>query len=231
MKKDVIIALDFQTKEEVINFLKPFKESSFVKVGMELFYSEGPEIVKEIKNMGHKIFLDLKFHDIPNTVAGATRSIIKLDVDMANLHASGTKKMMMAASSEIKNTDSKMMMIAVTQLTSTNEETMHEDLLITESLENTVLHYAKNAKKSGLNGVVCSALEVPAIKKALGEDFICVTPGIRKKDNASGDQARVVTPEDARKLGSDFIVVGRPITKAKNPFEAYKEFRKDFLGL
>lgn len=230
MNKDVIIALDFQTKEEVINFLKPFTESAFVKVGMELFYSEGPEIVREIKRMGHKIFLDLKFHDIPNTVAGATRSIMKLDVDIANVHASGTKKMMEAAANEIKKSESKMLMIAVTQLTSTDEETMKKDLLINDILENTVLHYAKNAKESGMNGIVCSALEVPAVKKALGEDFICVTPGIRKKDNSVGDQARVVTPEDARKLGSDFIVVGRPITKSENPFEAYKEFRAEFLG-
>lgn len=187
MSKDVIIALDFQTKDEVLNFLKPFNESIYVKVGMELFYSEGPSIVREIKEMGHKIFLDLKFHDIPNTVAGATRSILKLDVDIANLHASGTKKMMEMANEEIKKHNSNMIMIAVTQLTSTDEETMHKDLLIEKSLEETVLHYAKNAKEAGLKGIVCSALEVPTIKKHLGEDFITVTPGIRLKSNDVAD--------------------------------------------
>lgn len=230
MSKDVIIALDFQTKDEVLNFLKPFNESIYVKVGMELFYSEGPSIVREIKEMGHKIFLDLKFHDIPNTVAGATRSILKLDVDIANLHASGTKKMMEMANEEIKKHNSNMIMIAVTQLTSTDEETMHKDLLIEKSLEETVLHYAKNAKEAGLKGIVCSALEVPTIKKHLGEDFITVTPGIRLKSNDVADQKRVVTPKDAKELGSDYIVVGRPITKAENPYEAYKMIKKEFLG-
>ena len=230
MGKDVIIALDFQTEEEVVHFLKEFKESVYVKVGMELFYSEGPQIVKKIKDMGHKVFLDLKLHDIPNTVLGATKSIIKLDVDMTNLHAGGGKKMMKSAADVIEERASDLIMIAVTQLTSTDEETMRKDLLIEKSLNETVLHYAKNAKEAGMRGIVCSALEVPIIKKNLGEDFITVTPGIRLEKNEAFDQARVVTPKMARELGSDYIVVGRPITKNENPYEAYKEIKKDFMG-
>lgn len=230
MGKDVIIALDFQTEEEVVHFLKEFKESVYVKVGMELFYSEGPQIVKKIKDMGHKVFLDLKLHDIPNTVLGATKSIMKLDVDMTNLHAGGGKKMMKSAADVIEERASDLIMIAVTQLTSTDEETMRKDLLIEKSLNETVLHYAKNAKEAGMRGIVCSALEVPIIKKNLGEDFITVTPGIRLEKNEAFDQARVVTPKMARELGSDYIVVGRPITKNENPYEAYKEIKKDFMG-
>lgn len=230
MGKDVIIALDFQTKEEVIKFLEPFKESVYVKIGMELFYSEGPSIVREIKKLGHKIFLDLKLHDIPNTVKGALKSIMKMDVDMTNLHASGTKKMMEMAQSVIDEEKSNTILIAVTQLTSTDEESMKNDLLIDKTMEETVLHYAKNAKESHLKGVVCSALEVPTIKKHLGNDFLCITPGIRKADNQKGDQKRVVTPKMAKELGSDYIVVGRPITKAMNPYEEYKVFKEEFVG-
>lgn len=230
MGKDVIIALDFQTKEEVIKFLEPFKESVYVKIGMELFYSEGPSIVREIKKLGHKIFLDLKLHDIPNTVKGALKSIMKMDVDMTNLHASGTKKMMEMAQSVIDEEKRNTILIAVTQLTSTDEESMKNDLLIDKTMEETVLHYAKNAKESHLKGVVCSALEVPTIKKHLGNDFLCITPGIRKADNQKGDQKRVVTPKMAKELGSDYIVVGRPITKAMNPYEEYKVFKEEFVG-
>ena len=228
--KDVIVALDFKNKEEALTFLRNFKESIYVKIGMELFYSAGPDIVREIKEMGHKIFLDLKFHDIPNTVAGATRSCLSLGVDMLNLHASGGSKMMEAAMEEAKKADKMPLLIAVTVLTSMNEKTMKEELHVETSIEDTVLNYARLSKNSGLKGIVCSALEVERVRKEMGEDFVTVTPGIRPLDSSAGDQSRVVTPERARELGSHYIVVGRPITKAQNPREAYEKIRNEFLG-
>lgn len=233
MAKDVIIALDFPSGKDALSFLENFKdEKVFVKVGMELFYKEGPEIVREIKKLGHKIFLDLKIHDIPNTCAGATRSLLSLDVDMINYHAAGTGKMLNEASKLIKESNKKVISLAVTILTSTDEDTMHDEIKIDKDLvlEDVVLSYAKLSKNSGLSGIVCSALEVPRIKEALGDEFITVTPGIRKDKNNSDDQKRVVTPKDARELGSDYIVVGRPITKAENPLNAYKEIKEEFLG-
>lgn len=228
--KDVIVALDFKDRKEAMDFLGKFKEGIYVKVGMELYYSEGPEIVKEIKGMGHKVFLDLKIHDIPNTAKGAMRSILKLDADMVNLHASGGSEMMKAAMEACAEEGKHPLVIAVTQLTSTTESLMQEELLIGSTLQDTVKAYAENAKKSGLSGVVCSALEVPVIKAHLGNDFITVTPGIRPLDTENSDQKRVVTPEKARELGSDYIVVGRPITGAKDPEAAYKTIKKAFLG-
>ncbi|MGB4589605.1 MAG: orotidine-5'-phosphate decarboxylase [Clostridiaceae bacterium] len=228
--KDVIVALDFKNKEEAFKFLKNFEESIFVKIGMELFYSEGPEIVREIKEMGHQIFLDLKFHDIPNTVAGAMRSCLSLGVDMINLHASGGSKMMEAAMEEAKKAEKMPLVIAVTVLTSMDEKTMREELHVVSSVEEAVLNYAKLTQKSGLQGIVCSALEVKKIKEVMGLDFITVTPGIRPLDSTAGDQSRVVTPAMAREFGSDYIVVGRPITKAENPREAYEKIKNEFLG-
>lgn len=230
MERDVIIALDFPGEKETLEFLDKFSEELYVKVGMELFYSAGPEIIKKIKEKGHRIFLDLKFHDIPNTVRGAVRSSVKHGADMMNLHAGGGIKMMEEAAEEAKKSGKEIILIAVTQLTSTSEETMNNDLLIDRPLKETVIHYAENAKKAGLSGVVCSALEVPGIKEKLGDEFITVTPGIRPKSSDAGDQKRIVTPEEARKLGSDFIVVGRPITSAEDPVKAYREIRKEFLG-
>lgn len=228
--KDVIVALDFRDRKEAMDFLGKFKEGIYVKVGMELYYSAGPEIVKEIKAMGHKVFLDLKIHDIPNTAKGAMRSILKLDADMVNLHASGGSEMMKAAMEACKEEGKNPLVIAVTQLTSTTEALMQEELLIGSTLQDTVKAYAENAKKSGLSGIVCSALEVPLIKEHLGSDFITVTPGIRPLDTENSDQKRVVTPEKARELGSDYIVVGRPITGAKDPEAAYKAIKNAFLG-
>ena len=228
--KDVIVALDFKNKEEALTFLKNFEEGIYVKIGMELFYSAGPDIVREIKEMGHKIFLDLKFHDIPNTVAGATRSCLSLGVDMLNLHASGGSKMMEAVMEEAKKADKMPLLIAVTVLTSMNEKTMKEELHVETSIEDTVLNFAKLSKSSGLKGIVCSALEVERVWKEMGEDFVTVTPGIRPLDSSAGDQSRVVTPERARELGSHYIVVGRPITMAQNPREAYEKIRNEFLG-
>lgn len=228
--KDVIVALDFRDRKEAMDFLGKFKEGIYVKVGMELYYSEGPQIVKEIKEMGHKVFLDLKIHDIPNTAKGAMRSILKLDADMVNLHASGGSVMMKAAMEACAEEGKNPLVIAVTQLTSTTEALMQEELLITGTLQDTVKAYAENAKKSGLSGVVCSALEVPLIREHLGSDFITVTPGIRPLDTENSDQKRVVTPEKARELGSDYIVVGRPITGAKDPEQAYKAIKNAFLG-
>ncbi len=230
MERDVIIALDFPGEKETLEFLDKFSEELYVKVGMELFYSAGPEIIKKIKEKGHRIFLDLKFHDIPNTVRGAVRSSVKHGADMMNLHAGGGIKMMEEAAEEAKKSGKEIILIAVTQLTSTSEETMNNDLLIDRPLKETVIHYAENAKKAGLSGVVCSALEVPGIKEKLGDEFITVTPGIRPKSSDAGDQKRIVTPEEARKLGSDFIVVGRPITSAEDPVKTYREIRKEFLG-
>jgi orotidine-5'-phosphate decarboxylase len=231
MMKDVIVALDFKNRKETMAFLEGFKEGIYVKIGMELFYSEGPEIVREIRKMGHKVFLDLKLHDIPNTVKSAMKSILRLDADMVNLHASGGSVMMEEAMNACREEGKKPLVIAVTQLTSTTEELMQSELLIDRSLTETVLSYAENAKKAGLSGVVCSALEVPVIKEHLGEGFITVTPGIRPLDSAAGDQKRIVTPARARELGSDYIVVGRPITRAEDPEKAYKEIKKEFLGV
>lgn len=231
--KDLIIAMDFPSKSDSDYFLKNFKnESLFLKIGMELFYKEGPSIVKEYKKMGHKIFLDLKLHDIPNTVKGATDSLLSLDVDMINFHAAGGIKMMKLASDLIRERKKDTLTLGVTMLTSTDEETMHRELLIENNLplSQVVLSYATLAQKAGLNGVVCSALEVEMIKKKIGNEFITVTPGIRPKGFESDDQKRIVSPKDARKLGSDYIVVGRPITKASNPLTAYKNIKNEFLG-
>lgn len=230
--KDVIIALDFKNREEVMGFLDLFKEPVYVKVGMELLYAEGPNIVREIKALGHKVFLDLKFHDIPNTVQGAVRSAASLDVDMMNLHAMGGSEMMRSAMEALENKKEKKkpLMIAVTVLTSMDEEALKKELHVDLPLEDTVLSLASLTKESGLQGVVCSALEVPRLKEKLGEDFLTITPGIRPLESASGDQKRVVTPSMARELGSDYIVVGRPITKAEHPYEAYLKIRSEFMG-
>lgn len=232
MAKDVIIALDFPSGEIALDFLKNFKdEKVYVKVGMELFYKEGPSIINEIKKLGHKIFLDLKIHDIPNTCKGATNSLISLDVDMINFHIAGGKKMLMEASDIVNREKPDMITLGVTMLTSTDEEVMHNELKIDreKSLNEVVLDYANLAKDANLSGIVCSALEVPKIKENLGEKFITVTPGIRKV-KGTDDQKRVVTPSEARDLGSDYIVVGRPITKAEDPLKEYKEIKRDFLG-
>lgn len=233
MAKDVIVALDFDSKEKTMDFLDKFNEEIFVKVGMELFYKEGPEIVRELKKRGHKIFLDLKLHDIPNTVKNATKSLMNLETDMINYHIAGGEEMLSESVIEAKKINENIITLGITMLTSTSDEMMHESILIKDglSVEDTVLSYAKTGKKSGLSGVVCSALEVPVIKKELGEDFITVTPGIRLKGSNTNDQKRVVTPSDARNLGSDYIVVGRPITKSDNPVESYHEIKKMFLGL
>ena len=232
MGKDVIIACDFKDKEETLNFLDQFgDEKLFLKVGMELFYSEGPSIIKEIKKRGHKIFLDLKLHDIPNTVMKAMKSISKLDVDMVNVHASGTIKMMEAAKEGLTREDgTRPLLIAVTQLTSTSEDRMNNELLINGKLNDVVIKYAQNTKEAGLDGVVCSPLEAKMIHEACGESFLTITPGIRFKDHKQDDQVRITTPSDARIIGSDYIVVGRPITKASDPKEAYYKVKKDFLG-
>ncbi|MGP1598034.1 orotidine-5'-phosphate decarboxylase [Peptoanaerobacter stomatis] len=232
MKKDVIIALDFPNGKETLKFLDKFEgKKPFVKIGMELFYSEGPSIINEIKARGHKIFLDLKLHDIPNTVEKAMMSLAKLDVDMCNVHAAGTIEMMQAALrglTSIKG-ENRPLLIAVTQLTSTSEERMQEELLINHSLEDTVTKYAQNTKFAGLDGVVCSPRESALIHNACGSDFLTVTPGIRFADAKKDDQVRITTPEDAKKLGSNFIVVGRPITKADDPVLAYERCLKEFL--
>lgn len=226
----VIIALDFENKERTLDFLKKFKnEKLFVKVGMELFYSEGPSIIKEIKDLGHKIFLDLKLHDIPNTVKGGMKSLARLGVDMVNVHAAGGIKMMQAAYDAFEGVENKPKIIAVTQLTSTSKEAMNNEQGIPGDVIDSVLRYAKCAKEAHLDGVVCSPLEVRAIKDSLGEDFLTVTPGIRPQ-TVKDDQVRITTPHDARELGTNYIVVGRPITKAEDPYKAYLEIRKDFLG-
>jgi orotidine-5'-phosphate decarboxylase len=230
MGKAVIIACDFKDKEETLNFLNKFEnEKLYLKIGMELFYSEGPEIVKEIKKRGHKIFLDLKLHDIPNTVEKAMKSLAKLDVDMTNVHASGTIKMMEAGLRGLTKEDgTRPILIAVTQLTSTSQEVMEQDLLIKENIEDVVMHYAENSKKAGLDGVVCSPLEVQAVKKKCGKEFLTITPGIRFSEDSKDDQSRITTPAKAKELGSDYIVVGRSITKAENPQEAYRKCVEDF---
>ncbi len=230
MGKAVIIACDFKDKEETLNFLNKFEdEKLYLKIGMELFYSEGPEIVREIKKRGHKIFLDLKLHDIPNTVEKAMKSLANLDVDMTNVHASGTIKMMEAGLRGLTKEDgTRPLLIAVTQLTSTSQEVMEQDLLIKENIEDVVMHYAENSKKAGLDGVVCSPLEVQAVKKKCGKEFLTITPGIRFSEDSKDDQSRITTPAKAKELGSDYIVVGRSITKAVNPQEAYRKCVEDF---
>lgn len=231
MGKDVIIACDFPSKEATLAFLDKFTgKKPYVKIGMELFYSEGPAIVREIKARGHKIFLDLKLHDIPNTVEKAMAALSKLDVDMCNLHAAGTRDMMEAALRGLTREDgSRPLLIAVTQLTSTSQERMQQELLIDAPLPEVVTKYAQNAREAGLDGVVCSPLEAEKIHQACGEGFLTVTPGVRFADAAKDDQVRVTTPEGARKLRSDYIVVGRPITKAEDPVAAYERCCKEFL--
>ena len=232
MGRDVIVACDFSSKDEVVSFLSKFKdEKPYVKIGMELFYAEGPAIVKEIKKMGHKIFLDLKLHDIPNTVKKSMNVLSNLDVDMCNLHAAGTKAMMEAALEGLTREDgTRPLLIAVTQLTSTSEERMRDDLLINEPMDKVVMHYAMNAKKAGLAGIVCSPLEAEKVHATCGSDFVTVTPGVRFADGDKGDQVRVMTPEEAKKIGSDYIVVGRPITAAADPVEAYRRCVREFVG-
>ena len=232
MGKAVIIACDFKDKEETLDFLNKFEnEQLYLKIGMELFYSEGPEIVREIKKRGHKIFLDLKLHDIPNTVEKAMKSLANLDVDMTNVHASGTTKMMEAGLRGLTKEDgTRPLLIAVTQLTSTSQEVMEQDLLIKENIEDVVMHYAENSKKAGLDGVVCSPLEVQAVKRKCGKEFLTITPGIRFSTDSKDDQSRITTPAKAKELGSDYIVVGRSITKAENPQEAYRKCVEDFCG-
>ncbi len=232
MGKDVIIACDFNTKAEVMAFLDNFKEEKpYVKIGMELFYAEGAAIVREIKERGHKIFLDLKLCDIPNTVKKTMAVLSGLNVDMCNLHAFGTKKMMEAAIEGLTREDgTRPLLIAVTQLTSTSEERMKEDLLINEPLDKVVMHYAKNAADCGLDGVVCSPLEAGKVKEVCGNKFLTVTPGVRFESNDVADQVRITTPAKAKEIGSDYIVVGRPITQAENPVEAYRRCVVDFVG-
>lgn len=232
MKRDVIIACDFSSAEETYKFLDKFTgKKPFVKIGMELFYAEGPEIVRQLKKRGHQIFLDLKLHDIPNTVKKSMAVLSRLDVDMCNLHAAGTIEMMRAALEGLTRPDgTRPLLIAVTQLTSTSEERMHKDLLINGNINDVVVHYAQNAKEAGLDGVVCSPLEAGIVKKACGNDFITVTPGIRFADSATGDQVRITTPERAREIGTDFIVVGRPITAADDPVAAYQRCLNEFIN-
>ena len=231
MGKDVIIACDFASKADTLAFLDKFENKSlYLKIGMELFYAEGPDIVREIKARGHKIFLDLKLHDIPNTVKKAMNVLSRLDVDMCNLHAAGTCAMMEAALEGLTRPDgTRPLLIAVTQLTSTSQERMTEDLLIDQPIDKVVMHYAQNAKKSGLDGIVCSPLEAGKVHDACGKDFVTVTPGVRFADGDKGDQVRVMTPAEAKKIGSDYIVVGRPITAAEDPVAAYERCLAEFV--
>lgn len=232
MINDVIVALDFKNQEETLEFLKKFDNELFVKIGHELYYSEGPEIIREIKKMGHKVFLDLKLHDIPNTVYSATRSVLNLGIDIIDLHISGGSEMMKAARLAIDESEDDVMLIGITMLTSTDDEIMHKEILIDEKydLNEAVLKYAELGLNSGLQGVVCSALEVPMLRERFGDKIVTVTPGIRPASNKGDDQKRVVTPARARELGSDYIVVGRPITQSENPVEAYFNIKKEFLG-
>lgn len=232
MGKDVIIACDFASKEATLNFLDKFTDvKPFVKIGMELFYAEGPQIVKDIKARGHKIFLDLKLHDIPNTVKKSMAVLSRLDVDMTNLHAAGTITMMEGALEGLTRPDgTRPLLIAVTQLTSTDQERMENDLLIKEPIDKVVMHYANNAKIAGLDGVVCSPLEAGKVHDTCGKDFLTVTPGVRFADGDIGDQKRVMTPAAAKEIGSDYIVVGRPITAAEDPVAAYKRCVAEFVG-
>ena len=229
-KRDVIIACDFSSKEQTLNFLDKFTgRKPFVKIGMELFYAEGPEIVRTIKARGHRIYLDLKLHDIPNTVKKAMSVLRNLDVDMTNVHAAGTVDMMKAAVEGLTREDgTRPLLIAVTQLTSTSEERMQKELLIGASINDTIVKYAENAKLAGLDGVVCSPLEAAMVKDACGKEFMTVTPGVRFADGEVGDQVRVTTPERAKEIGSDFIVVGRPITAADDPVAAYERCMREF---
>lgn len=231
MGKDVIIALDFSTGAEALEFLDQFKERKpFVKVGMELYYAEGPSIIKAIKKRGHKLFLDLKLHDIPNTVKKAMAVLSKMDVDMVNVHAAGTIDMMKAAKEGLTREDgTRPLLIAVTQLTSTSQERMQEELLIEEDIDKVVIKYAENADDAGLDGVVCSPLEAGKIHSVCGNEFLTVTPGVRFADGDKGDQVRVTTPEKAKEIGSDYIVVGRPITQAKDPVAAYNRCIAEFV--
>ena len=231
MGKDVIVACDFASAEQVYAFLDKFTgKKPFVKIGMELFYGAGPQIVREIKNRGHKIFLDLKLHDIPNTVKKAMAVLSNLDVDICNLHASGTVRMMEAALEGLTRPDgTRPLLIAVTQLTSTDQESMENDLLIREPIDKVVMHYAANAKKAGLDGVVCSPLEAGKVHEVCGNNFLTVTPGVRFADGDIGDQKRVMTPAEAKKIGSDYIVVGRPITAAEDPVAAYERCVAEFV--
>ena len=230
MGKDVIIACDFDSAEKTFAFLDRFTgRKPFVKIGMELYYAEGPAIVRAIKERGHKIFLDLKLHDIPNTVKKAMAVLSRLDVDMTNLHAAGTRRMMEAAIEGLTRPDgTRPLLIAVTQLTSTDEETMHRDLLIEGDIKDVVMHYAKNAELAGLDGVVCSPLEAEAVHARCGKSFLTVTPGVRFADGDIGDQKRVMTPAEAKRIGSDYIVVGRPITAAEDPVAAYERCVAEF---
>lgn len=231
MGKDVIIACDFASKETTLEFLDKFTDvKPFVKIGMELFYAEGPQIVREIKARGHKIFLDLKLHDIPNTVKKSMAVLSRLDVDMTNLHAAGTVSMMEAALEGLTRPDgTRPLLIAVTQLTSTDQERMENDLLIKEPIDKVVMHYANNAKIAGLDGVVCSPLESEKVHATCGKEFLTVTPGVRFADGDKGDQKRVMTPAQAKEIGSDYIVVGRPITAAEDPVAAYKRCVSEFV--
>ena len=232
MGKDVIVACDFDSAEKVFAFLDQFEgldRKPFVKIGMELYYAEGPEIVREIKRRGHKIFLDLKLHDIPNTVKKSMAVLSRLDVDMTNLHAAGTVRMMEAAMEGLTRPDgSRPLLIAVTQLTSTDEESMKRDLLIDAPIADVVMHYASNAKAAGLDGVVCSPLEAGKVHERCGDGFLTVTPGVRFADSDVGDQKRVMTPAEAKRIGSDYIVVGRPITAAEDPVAAYNRCVAEF---
>lgn len=232
MGKDVIVACDFATAEETFSFLDKFTDKKpYVKIGMELYYAQGPQIVREIKARGHKIFLDLKLHDIPNTVKKAMSVLSQLDVDMCNLHASGTMAMMEAAVEGLTRADgTRPLLIAVTQLTSTDETRMREELLIERPLEEVVAHYAANAKKAGLDGVVCSPLEAATVHEKCGDSFLTVTPGVRFADGDAGDQVRITTPQKAKEIGSDYIVVGRPITQAEDPVAAYERCLAEFVG-
>ena len=233
MGKDVIVACDFAGRQEVADFLGLFGEGEkpFVKIGMELFYAEGPEIVREIKRRGHRIFLDLKLHDIPNTVKKAMRVLAGLEVDMCNVHAAGTAAMMEAALEGLTRPDgSRPLLIAVTQLTSTDQERMERDLLIREPIDEVVMHYALTARGAGLDGVVCSPLEAAKVHAVCGQGFLTVTPGVRFAEGDRGDQKRVTTPAEAKKIGSDYIVVGRPITAAPDPVAAYRRCVKEFVG-
>ena len=232
MGKDVIIACDFDSAEKTFAFLDKFEgKKPFVKIGMELYYAEGPSIVREIKRRGHKIFLDLKLHDIPNTVKKGMAVLSRLDVDMTNLHAAGTKNMMKAAIEGLTREDgTRPILIAVTQLTSTDQESMENDLLIKEPIDQVVMHYASCAREAGLDGVVCSPLEAGKVHERCGNDFVTVTPGVRFADGDVGDQKRVMTPAEAKRIGSDYIVVGRPITAAEDPVAAYERCVAEFVG-
>ena len=232
MGKDVIVACDFDGREALLKFLDNFtEEKPFLKIGMELFYAAGPDIVREVKARGHKIFLDLKLHDIPNTVKKAMSVLSSLDIDMVNVHAAGTKAMMEAALEGLTRPDgTRPLLIAVTQLTSTSEERMQEELLINAPLADTVIHYAKNTRDAGLDGIVCSPLEAQLVHENCGENFCTVTPGIRFADSAADDQVRITTPAKAKEIGSDYIVVGRPITKAEDPVAAYRRCVAEFVG-